>query len=133
MLYLDANVFVHAVLDSGPKGARAADLLRTVAAGEAVAFTSTLTWDEVVWTMMGEVDRTVALEQGNRLLSLPNLRILGVGREEILLASRLMEDHRALDPRDAIHAATAIRAGATALVTDDDKLPALKEIKRQGL
>ena len=44
-----------------------------------------------------------------------------------------MKQYKALKPRDAIHLATALKAGASTIVSDDADFDNIKEIKRKGL
>lgn len=131
--YLDANVFVFAVLDEGVRGERARELLRAVAVEDEPAATSALTIDEVVWILQGQGPREVAVREGQRLMGLPNLRIFDVSAEDTFDALSLMEEHDTLDPRDAIHAAVAIGHGVYTVVSDDPDLGVVPELERRGL
>ncbi len=131
--YLDANVFLFAVLDEGPRGERARSLLRCVVDGEERAATSALTLDEVVWILQGEGPREVAIREGQRLIGLPNLEILDVTAQDVLDSLALMEEHQGLDPRDAIHAAVALSRGIYTVVSDDPDLDGMTELERQPL
>lgn len=133
MRYLDANVFVFAVLDEGPRGERARALLRKVVGEDGRAATSTLAIDEVVWSLQGEGPRDVAIQEGQRLMDLPNLEVFDVTAEDTFDALSLMEDEDTLDPRDAIHAAVAINHGIFTVVSDDPDLDGLPDVERQGL
>jgi predicted nucleic acid-binding protein len=131
--YLDANVFTHAVLHRGPKGAKAADLLRSVAEGEEDACTSALAWDEVVGALMAAGPREKALSSASVLFSSGRLRLVPIRREEIQAATKLMEEHAGLDPRDAIHAACAMAAGAKEIVSEDADFDGVVGLRRVGL
>lgn len=133
MRYLDANVFIFAVLDEGPRGDRARELLRAVTTEDEPAATSALAIDEVVWTLQGEGPREVAIREGQRLMGLPSLQIFDVTAEDTFSALSLMEDEDKLDPRDAIHAAVAIGHGVYTMVSDDPDLDAVPKIEREEL
>jgi len=69
VVYLDANVFLFSLLydpEEEPKAQRAREILTGVAHGRVRAFTSTLTWDEVVWVVWRLVGRPEALAVGER-------------------------------------------------------------------
>lgn len=54
MPYLDSNVFIYPVIyqtESEPKAKKAKVILSSVESGKLDAYTSTLTWDEVVWVV----------------------------------------------------------------------------------
>lgn len=133
LLYLDANVFIFAILNDGEKGDAARDLVTAVVKGDEGAVTSTLTVDEVVWSVMREEPREVALAEGRRLVTMPNLRHLDVGRGEVAMSLMLMDAHEELDPRDAIHAACAISHGVYTVVSDDPDFDAVPDLERRPL
>lgn len=133
MRYLDATVFVYAALFQGPKSARAVDLLRTAAAAEDEFATCALTVDEVVHKLTKYLDRPAALAYGEKILTLPSLRLWPVGAQEARLALDLMRKHPHLRPRDAIHAAVARAVEAQAIVTDDADFDRLLEVRREPL
>ena len=122
MHYLDSNVFVYAALYDGPK-----------AAGREPAATASLTVDEVVWILSQEADRGVALEQGERLLSVPNLSVLDVTAQTMLGVLRHMDAYDHLTPRDATHLAAMIDHGVFTVVSDDADFDRVDEVERQPL
>lgn len=133
MLYLDSSLFLYAVLHQGPKSARAADLLRSVAEGAVRAVTASLTVDEVVWKLETARSRRQALAVGSRILSLSGLEIRPVAVEEIRSAIDLLGKHPRIGPRDAIHAAVALKAGASGIATDDGDFDELSGLPRVPL
>lgn len=62
----------------------------------------------------------------------PNLRILGVDEEIVKYAQNLIEKYN-LKPRDAIHAASAIKNGAKEIITNDNDFDIVNELERVGL
>lgn len=127
--YIDAMVFVYAALGEGRLAQGAVRHLRGLVEGDAPGITSALTVDEVVWVLAREGARELALAEGGRMLSLPNLRVLPATADTMRSALELMERVPTLRPRDAVHAATAIEAGVFAIVSDDpgfDRVPGLE-------
>jgi hypothetical protein len=54
MPYIDSNVFIYPVIyqtESQQKAKKAKETLLKIENGEISAYTSTLTWDEVVWVV----------------------------------------------------------------------------------
>ncbi len=51
MLYIDSNVFLYAVLNQERIGTRARALLDEVQHGKESAYSSALTFDEIVWVV----------------------------------------------------------------------------------
>ena len=92
------------------------------------AFTSTLTMAELVVHGYRENDRQ-QIDSFYGLLSIyPNLRWLAPDLETADAAARIRAMYRLRTP-DAIQAATALRAGATGLVTNDPVFLRVEEIE----
>jgi uncharacterized protein len=135
MPYLDSNVFIYPVIyqaESEPKAKKAKELLLSVEKGRLVAYTSTLTWDEVVWVVSKTMGRAEGVNQGKKLLGFPNLKFISTDNSVISHAQRLSEKYK-INPRDAIHLASALEKKITEIVSDDSELDKLKEIKRVSL
>ena len=132
MLYIDSNVFIYAALNTEEIGERARALLLKVQQGEEQASSSALTFDELVWAV--KKYRTVedAINAGEVFLNFPNLRLTLVNGELLASALNLIRKYR-LDPRDSIHAATAILERAEAIVSTDTHFDKIKEIRRKPL
>lgn len=132
--YLDANVFLYALLyeDAKAKGAR--HLLRRVASGKDAGVSSCLTVDEVVWGLWRETgERVKAVAEGRKLLQLPGLSLVDVDAADIHRALVLMERYGRLKPRDAIHLAACVAAGTQLLVSDDPDFDGVAEVRRVPL
>lgn len=130
MRLIDANVFLFARLDSGPRGESARKTLRQVSAANRAA-TTAVVLNEVFWNLRKHVGRSEALQRSRQLASMPGLVVLAVGEREWGTALRLMAEHGHLKPNDALHAAAALEAGiGTILSTDEDfdGLPGLKRL-----
>jgi len=132
MPYLDSNVFIYPVIyqaESEPKAKKAKELLLRVESGEFEAYTSTLTWDEVVWVTSKTMGRREGIDQGKKLLGFPNLKFITTDDAVLSHAQRLLEKRR-INPRDAIHIASALEKKITEIISDDTDLDIIKEIQR---
>ena len=132
MPYLDSNVFIYPVIyqeESEPKAKKAKEILSSVEAGKLDASTSTLTWDEVVWVVSKTMGRNEGINQGKKLLGFPNLKFIPTDGPVVSHAQRLMEK-RKINPRDAIHVASALERKINEIVSNDSELDVIKEIKR---
>ena len=133
-VYFDSNVFILAALSNDKKALNAKELIKKVILGELVAATSSLTVDEVVWAIWKETkDRSLAIEEGLRLLQFDNLKIIEIDSNITRNSLNLMKHYKPLKPRDAIHLAAAISIRATTIVSDDKDFDNVREIKRKGL
>ena len=70
------------------------------------------TFDELVWVVNRYRSREDALAAGAAFLALPSLAIYGMNHDVLFSASSLMRRYP-LDPRDAIHASSAIIQGCS--------------------
>ncbi len=132
MIYLDANVFLNAILNREKEGEKARDLIQKIEKGDMTACTSALSFDEVFWSVKKHRDFEKALKATKAFLEIPNLIFLDVNDKIIWLAYNLAEKYR-IDPRDAIHLACALNHGVFALVSEDKDFDKVKEIKRKSL
>lgn len=133
-MYIDSNIFIHPILHdpaSVPKAAKAKAKLKQVAEGKIDGYTSTLTWDEVVWATRRFFGQDAAVAQGSVFLKAPNLRLLPVDTEVIFKAQEIAQKY-GLKPRDCVHAATALKSKIDQILTYDpdfDSVPGLKRIE----
>jgi len=132
VLYLDANVFIFAALNTGEEGDKAVILLKKIQQGEEKAITSALTFDEVFWEVKRNRGIEKALETADAMLNFPNLEIIPADRGVARSAIQIIKEYN-LAPRDAIHAATAIAEKADFIVTTDIHFDRVKELKREKL
>lgn len=135
LAYVDSNIFVYPVLYSQETDVRvkkASEILRNIASGEFLAFTSILTWDEVIWTTKRFLGKSESINQGQKLLSFVNLQFISVDESIITQAQMLMCNYN-LKPRDSIHAASAIDRKLKTFISDDQDFDVVKEIKRRPL
>ena len=135
MPYIDSNVFIYPVLyqtDMQPKAKQAKEILRKIENGELSAFTSTLTWDEVVWVISKTMGRSDGIAQGQKLLGFPNLEFISVD-EGVLTQAQTLIDKYKLSPRDSIHAASALCRRIKTIISDDVDFDNVKEIERTPL
>ena len=130
MLYLDANIFVYAAINTEQPGDKARSLLRKIHLGEEIAETSALTFDEVFWSIKKD-NLKMAFSVCEAMLNFPHLEIVPVNRTLALSALKVIRDFH-LAPRDAIHAATAIAGKAESIVSEDSDFARVKGIKWQN-
>ncbi|MBI2172853.1 MAG: type II toxin-antitoxin system VapC family toxin [Candidatus Aenigmarchaeota archaeon] len=129
MLYIDANVFLSAALYDDEEARLTREFLTDIAGGKRAAYTSVLTWDEIVWVVKKMLDSARAKQEGKKFMEFPNLVLLPAEPLIIDNAQNLMEKYN-LKPRDAIHAATAISRGIREIISDDPDFDSVKELKR---
>lgn len=116
MVYLDANVFVFAVLAKDELGDSARRILSKLKSLR--ARTCGLTMDELAWAVLRATDLATAIEACRAILALTDLEFSAVEYGDIW---RMTENMRSwgLGPRDAIHLAVMKRLGEDTIVSED--------------
>ncbi|RLG49796.1 MAG: VapC toxin family PIN domain ribonuclease [Thermoproteota archaeon] len=135
MAYIDLNVFIYPVIYSSKaqkKAKKSKEILMKIERGELLAYTSTLTCDEVVWVVSRVLGREDGINQGRKLLAFPNLQFVDVDRRILSTAQSLMDGYM-LKPCDAIHVASAINKNVKKLISDDEDFDVIEEVERISL
>jgi predicted nucleic acid-binding protein len=131
-VYIDSNIFISSLIyERSGKATNTKRVLASVEKGEVAAYTSTLTWDEVVWVVRRVLGRADSIQAGAKLADYPNLRFVSTSEEIIRSAQRLLSEYP-LAPRDAIHVASALSRPVDSLVSDDSELDVVREVKREA-
>lgn len=131
-LYLDANVFIYAALNLEAIGDRARSLLREIQQGKLPAASSALTFDELVWAVKRYRSLEDAATAGEAFLNMPGLKLVDVNGDLLSLALELIRGYQ-LDPRDSIHAASAVSENAETIVSTDEHFDKIKELRRRTI
>ena len=101
------------------------ELLTDIQTGRRVAITSTVTLMELTVRPWQMGRPAVAREYEALLVHFPHLTLADVTREVARRAAQLRARHN-IRPADALHVAAALLHGATAFVTNDQRLARLK-------
>ncbi|MBE8538724.1 PIN domain-containing protein [Geoglobus acetivorans] len=127
--YLDSNIFIYAALYSGETAEKSKEWLIRASDGEFNAYTSSLTWDEVVYVVRKAAGMEESIKVGKILIKMPFLEFVDVNYDTCEDALRLVERYKLL-PRDAIHAALALKHCDGAIISNDTDFDTVKELKR---
>ena len=125
-IYIDTNVFIESILRDNKE---CQTILEKIINKEVQGITSILTWDELVFILRKFIGKEIAISEGEKFLRFPNLIFVDAKKEIIQNAQKLIGKYN-LQPRDAIHIATAIHAGINEIVSEDSDFDVIKEIKR---
>lgn len=132
---LDSNIFIYA-LDKNPKYlALANEVFAWVERTGHSAVTSTVTMTEILVKPYRTLEAKSVRRMYAVLLTYPNVEWVVSDLEVAHTAARLRAMHR-LETPDALQAATAIRSGATLLVTNDasfERIPAFETLLLDNL
>ena len=132
MIYLDSNVFIFAILNTGEIGNACRKLLTKIKKGLLQASTSALTYDEVAWAVQRGAGFDSSISAGEYFFQINNLKILPVTREAAFQAQKIRSEKK-FDPRDAIHAAVCFTSGISIIVSDDGIFDSLGFLKRKSV
>ncbi|HIH19738.1 TPA: PIN domain-containing protein [Candidatus Micrarchaeota archaeon] len=112
MDYVDANIIIYAFLDEGAKSEACKRLLT-----DADLVTSSLSLDEVAYKLFKKVSPAFASTALKILLSSPRLAIVPFQHEHFSVFTELVES--GIYPRDAVHAATALKSNCKFIYSED--------------
>lgn len=129
MIYCDSNLFIYPVIYKGPKAITVAKILTALADGELEGSTCSLTVHEVLWVVWKKRGKELAVQQAERVLGFPNLKILDTKFSDLVRAISLIKKYN-LKPRDAIHAACSLNHAIFSIISDDVDFDAVRELKR---
>ena len=133
MIYLDTNVFVYPHTGDDAISGACIKVLEKAMTEEIEAGTSVITWDEFQHALKKKFhDREKAIELSKNFLSMPNITFFEANTNIVEKAQKLTEAYN-LDPRDAIHAATAIINNCSEIISDDTDFDNIKELKRRKI
>ncbi len=127
-VYLDANVFIYAVEAVAEYAVAIETLFGRLEEGSIVAVTSELTLAEVLTKPFEARNLDIARIYEDMLMPSAWLSVLPVERAILIEAARLQSE-LALRLPDAIHVATAVAAGCTAVLSNDRRLRVPATIK----
>lgn len=130
MNYIDSNLVIYAILDERDTGDWARGILERVQNEEMPACTSFLTFDEVFYKVNKVKGTEAAMKNLEAFLTMPNIRFFDVNDGVIWKALELIREYKIL-PRDAIHAATALIAGAGMIYSEDGDFDEIRGLKRE--
>ncbi|MEM3108875.1 MAG: type II toxin-antitoxin system VapC family toxin [Candidatus Bathyarchaeia archaeon] len=128
MIYLDANFYVFALLDTGTKGLNASRIQESIVEGRE-AVTSVLSLDELMWILIKNRRRELIRRAIEGIYATPNLTVREVDSDVPLFALDFMEKYD-LKPRDAFHVAVMKSLGVNEIVSDDPDFDRIEWIKR---
>jgi predicted nucleic acid-binding protein len=118
---IDSNVLIYLLEGSADLGDRTGALLDAIAAGEGQGVLATLALAEICSGPAGGNDLAMVERYADELSSLEGVRVVPLDRE-VAVEAALIRGSSNLSLADAIHLATARRAGATAFVTNDRRI-----------
>jgi uncharacterized protein len=127
-LFCDTNVLLHAVGSDGPHRAASRALIAVAEHGTVDLHVSVEAVQEFIHHRMRRSHRDEALDLAGRLTE---LCVLHPFDADVLRRSLDLISRSAIRGRDAVHAATALQAGFTSIVTTDRdfaRVPALSVV-----
>ena len=118
LIALDSSIFIYQ-LESNPKyGALSNTVFSRVADRSSRAVAAAITLPEILVPHYRKPDQRLADDFYALLSTYPNLKRISIDLQVADIAARVRAQHNLRTP-DALHAAVALHANATALVTND--------------
>ena len=131
-VYVDSKVFIAPLIYEEAGGAKAAaGVLKLIEEGQVTAYTSTLTWDEVVWVVRRALGKPDSVQAGQKLLAFPNLKFVPASEEIVRSAQQIVSEHGTA-PRDALHLASALSRNLPLVLSDDPDMGVVPPLKRES-
>ena len=121
-IYLDSNVLVEAFEQDTARADHARWILAAVEDGRLRAVTSELTLAEVLVKPLQNSALALAAAYETILEGGPTFDVVPVGRAVLLEAARVRAERSSIRLPDAIHVATARRAGSRCIITGDGRM-----------
>lgn len=128
VLAFDASPWIHWVEQDSEFAPVVSPLMEAVIARLVAAITSVLTLVEVLTGSFRRGDEVRSRRYLNTFEETEGIEVLDVDREIAVGAARLRSRYGLRTP-DAIHVATGVAAGASAFITMDRRLSAVREIE----
>jgi predicted nucleic acid-binding protein len=126
-VYVDANAAIYRFEGIEPYASASAPLWEAIQEQTMPVVTSMLTLMEVLVKPLRDRDEFLIGVYRHVLLGTKGLECHEIGREILSLAAQVRADRRLKTP-DAIHAATAIRAGVAMFLTNDSAFRRVPEL-----
>ncbi|MHA1719784.1 MAG: type II toxin-antitoxin system VapC family toxin [Promethearchaeota archaeon] len=134
-VYVDVNIFLNPILydsKSNPEAARAEEFLKKIVFKDVEAFTSIISWDELVWVVRKLIGRDISIKKGQEFLIFPNLNFIHVTSAVVRKAQDLIKEYN-IKPRDAIHVSSALLKNLAEIITFDEDFAKIPLIKSNSL
>ncbi|MBN2518477.1 MAG: type II toxin-antitoxin system VapC family toxin [Candidatus Altiarchaeota archaeon] len=128
MIYVDSNIFIVAVLDKTARGNISRKCLGLVDHGKTDAITSSLTMDELMWTLIKHGKKHLVTEVVHSIYE-SRLMVVPVSSQAPLKACEFLERFE-LSPRDAIHAAVIKENNLNDILSEDRHFDNVSWLKR---
>lgn len=131
-VYIDTNIFLNPILydiNKNQEAKKSKNFLEEIITNKKIGFTSVLTWDEFVWIIRKTLGINIAIEKGEQFLVFPNLKIVKLSLTTINRAQDLISNYH-IQPRDAIHAASALENKINKIISFDGDFDIINEIER---
>jgi uncharacterized protein len=125
---LDANAFLYLFETPGPLARATGAILDAAELGKVTAIVSTMVLAEIAVGPVTAGDETLVERYADSVRGARGVQVVPLTAEIALDVGIIRGRHRLQIP-DAVHLATARHAGATAIVTNDERMPPLPRLE----
>jgi predicted nucleic acid-binding protein len=131
LFYLDANIIIYAIEHPFPRSEAQHALLTALDQGSILACTSELSFVECLVAPIASNKLELISLYMEFLTNRPHFQVLPIDRWVLMTAAELRATARST-LADSIHVATALKAGATNIITNDKKIRLPKGVSKLG-
>jgi predicted nucleic acid-binding protein len=125
---VDANAFIYLFETPGPLARATGAILDAAELGKVTVVVSTMVLAEIAVGPAAVRDETLIERYADAVRGARGVQVVPLTAEIAIDVGIIRGRHRVQIP-DAVHLATARHAGATAIVTNDERMPALSHIE----
>ena len=119
-VFLDSNILIYLFEDSGPRGARAMQIVSALSARGDYLVISTFTLGELLVKPLRAGDQVLA-NRYRQFVRAPSVKMMQFDETAAEAFAKIRQD-RGIKPPDAIQLATASKEGCDLFVTNDERL-----------
>lgn len=127
--FIDTNILIYAQGAESKYKNSCQIIARSIALNEIYGVANTEVLQEIIYRYAHLDKKSIGIKMVENALLIMH-EILPVERADILLSLRLLEKYPGINPRDAIHAATALRGGFKYILSVDRHFDRIKGLQR---
>lgn len=121
---IDANAFIYLFEAPGPLAQATAAVVDAAEAGTVTIVVSTMLLAEIAVGPVAAGDETLAERYADEVRGVRGIQVVPLTADIAVDVALIRGRHRVQIP-DAVHLATARHAGASAIITNDERMPSL--------
>lgn len=127
--FIDTNILIYAQGTAHKYKTPCQIIMRLIASDEIYSVTNSEVLQEILYRYSAMGKRRLGIQMVENTLSIIH-EVLPVERADIVLSMELLDKHKNINVRDAVHAATALRNGFKYILSVDRHFDKIKNLQR---